>query len=40
MGTQAHRARNVEGASYVPARVVSAALEAATIGWQIWGTLR
>ena len=38
MGTQAHRARNVEGASYVPARVVSAALEG-NKGWRIWATL-
>ena len=38
MGTQAERAKNAEGASYVPARVVSAALEGGT-GWQTWATL-
>ena len=39
MGTQAHRARNVEGASYIPSRVVSAAL-GDDKGWRIWATLR
>ena len=38
MGTQADRARNAEGSSYVPARVVSTALEGAK-GWQTWATL-
>ena len=38
MGTQAERARNAEGAPYVPARVVSAALEGGK-GWQTWATL-
>ena len=38
LGTQAERAKNAEGASYVPARVVSAALEGGK-GWQSWATL-
>ena len=38
MGTQADRARNAEGASYVPPRVVSVALEGGK-GWQTWATL-
>ena len=38
MGTQAERAKNAEGAPYVPARVVSAALEGGK-GWQTWATL-
>ena len=38
MGTQAHRARNVEDMQYVPARVLSAAL-GGNKGWQIWATL-
>ena len=38
MGTQADRAKNAEGASYVPARVVSTALEGGK-GWQTWATL-
>ena len=38
MVTQADRAKNAEEASYVPARVVSAALEGGK-GWQTWATL-
>ena len=38
MATQADRAKNAEGASYVPARVVSNALEGGK-GWQTWATL-
>ena len=38
IGTQAERARNAEGLSYVPARVVSAALEGGK-GWQTLATL-
>ena len=38
MGAQAERVRNAEGASYVPGRVVSAALEGCK-GWQAWATL-
>ena len=38
MGTHADRVKNSEGASYVPARVVSHALAAGT-GWQTWATL-
>ena len=38
MGTQAERAKNAEEALYVPARVVSAALEDGK-GWQTWATL-
>ena len=38
MGTQAERAKNAEEASYMPARVVSAALEDGK-GWQTWATL-
>ena len=38
MGAQAERVRNAEGASYVPGRVVSAALEGGK-GWQAWATL-
>ena len=38
IGTQADRVKNVEGALYVPARVVSTALESGK-GWQIWATL-
>ena len=38
MGTQAERAKNAEGASYVPARVVSNALGGGD-EWQTWATL-
>ena len=38
MGTHADRVRNVEGAPFVPARVVSHTL-AAGKGWKIWATL-
>ena len=38
MGTQADSAKNVEWVGYVPARIVSAALERGK-GWQTWATL-
>ena len=38
MGTHPGRAKNAEGAAYVPARVVSKALGGGR-GWQIWATL-
>ena len=38
MGTHSDRAKNAEAAAYVPARVVSAALEDGK-GWQTWATL-
>ena len=38
MGTQAHRAGNVDEMPYVPVRVVSAAL-CGKKGWRIWATL-
>ena len=39
MATQAHRVRNVEGSSHIPARVVSTSL-GGDKGWRIWATLR